>query len=30
MDNTDFHILFGVLAVIALIVVGLDLFVWRP
>ena len=30
MDNDDFGILFGVLAAIALIVVGLDLFVWRP
>jgi hypothetical protein len=30
MDNTDFNILFGVLAVIALIVVGLDLTYWRP
>jgi hypothetical protein len=30
MDNSDFHILFGVLAVIALIVVGLDITYWRP
>jgi len=30
MDNIDFNILFGVLVVIALIVVGLDLTYWRP
>jgi hypothetical protein len=30
MDNIDFNILFGVLAVIALIVAGLDLTYWRP
>jgi hypothetical protein len=30
MDNTDYNILFGVLAVIALITVGLDLTYWRP